>query len=33
MAYRKPVIIAQNNEIGAYAAGCATKCSNYVCHY
>ena len=33
MTYIKPQIIAQNDAVGAYAAGCATRCSNYACHY
>gem|GEM_PF-3926098 len=33
MAYSKPQVIAQNDAVGAYAMGCATKCSNYSCHY
>lgn len=33
MEYTKPVVVAQNDSVGAYAAGCATRCSNYSCHY
>ena len=33
MIYNKPQIIAQNDSVGAYAAGCGTRCANYVCHY
>ncbi len=33
MSYKKPMILAQNDAVGAYAAGCATKCTNYSCHY